>query len=118
MTRKWSLTSYGVRMRSWRESPLVSYVVLGLLLIAMLTIPVVRLGADGPSRFSWQMFSKSSTTTEFTVHTVTGESSVVIADFMARPRTDLPLTEIVPPHVCESFPGAISVTWTSGEYTC
>jgi len=111
-------TSYGVRMHGWRDTPLVAYTILSIFLIAMLTIPVVRLGADGPSRFSWQMFSKSSTTTEFKVQTATGTESVIIADFMARPRTDLPLEDIVPPHVCESIPGAISVSWSGGNYTC
>lgn len=105
-------------MRNWRESPLVAYALLGIILVAMLTNPMMRLGTNGPARFSWQMFSHAPATTEFTVHTAEGGETIVLADFMARPRTDLPLTAIMPPHICESVPGAISVSWNTGEYTC
>ena len=118
MTNKRPAPSYGVGMRNWRESPLVAYTFLSILLVAMLTIPLVRLGTDESTRFSWQMFSHTSSTTDFTVHTATGEETVSLADLMARPRTDLPLTDIVPLHLCESVSSAISVSWDSGEYTC
>jgi hypothetical protein len=88
-------------------------------LVIQLTIPMVRLTQehDRSQRLGWQMFS-FVTAVEFTVVTETGEAKVDYDAVLARPRGDLALEDLIPPHVCATFDGAVRVVWDGGSYEC
>jgi hypothetical protein len=106
-------------MNGWRWNPRLAAVCLGLFLVIQLSIPTVRLliEHDRAERFAWQMFT-FATAFEFTVITADGEQEVDLEDVLARPRADMPIEELVPPHLCATVDGAIRVVWQDGELEC
>ncbi len=106
-------------MNDWRQSPTVALLGIALFAIVQLAIPLSRIASDeSPRRFGWQMYASAQQSPEFTVHTSSGSETIVLDDYMARVRLDLPLEELTPPHLCEVFPGAESVTWGDGIHQC
>lgn len=82
------------------------------------TVLVIR-GDERSQRFGWQMFSKGSPATEFTVVLGSGEEvTVTPGDVLARPRGDLPLIELIPPHLCATFNGAVRILWEGDSREC
>jgi hypothetical protein len=97
----------------------VAVVGVALFVVLQLAIPISRMGSDeGPQRFGWQMFSTVGEAIEFTVHTPTGTVIIDLEDVMARARSDVPLEELLPPHLCNTVEGAESVTWDDKSYQC
>jgi len=106
-------------MTSWRRSTPVAIALITMFLVIQLAIPISKLGkSDGDQRFGWQMFSTAGTPADFAVHTDSGSEEVNLNVLTAQLRADMPLTELVPPFLCDTVPGAIEVTWQSGGYSC
>lgn len=107
-------------MTGWRWNRKLAVAVLSAFVAIQLPIPTVLLvSADGSSqRFGWQMFSHAAPDPGFTVVTPTGEQSVALASILARPRADIMLTDLVPPFLCSTVPGALRVTWDDGSLEC
>lgn len=106
-------------MDEWRSSPAIAILAIALFLTIQLAIPLSRLGDyDNSQRFGWQMFSTHVERIIFTVHTDATSSEVDLNEILARVRGDLPLTELVPPHLCRVTPDAERVTWSDEAYPC
>ena len=106
-------------MTEWRKSPTVAVVGVALFVIVQIAIPISRMGdAEQAQRFGWQMFSTVGEATEFTVHTPTGTVVIDLEEVMARARADIPLAELLPPHLCDTVEGAEFVTWDDKRYQC
>lgn len=106
-------------MTEWRKSPAVAAVAVVLFVVLQLAIPINRMdNEEGPQGFGWQMFSTVGEAIEFTVHTPTGTVVIDLEDVMARARGDIPLEELLPPHLCNTVEGAVSVTWDNKSYQC
>ncbi len=95
-------------------------IVAGILTVQFAVPLGVFLLRDGDfvGRFGWQMYATSPQATRYTVHTDIGSDEVTASRFMAVPRADLPLENLLPPHLCRVVDGAIRVTWESGELEC
>jgi hypothetical protein len=59
-----------------------------------------------------------STAFEFTVVTATEETVFPLETVLARPRGDMALEELVPPHLCATVEGAVRVIWEEGVFEC
>ncbi|MGB7860210.1 MAG: hypothetical protein WBM90_06905 [Acidimicrobiia bacterium] len=105
-------------MRNWRRSSNVALVVVIVFIVFQVTVPLTRIGSDVPERFGWKMFSAAEAPVEFTVHTASGEEIADLGEILARHRGELPLTETVPPFLCENTPGATRVSWEGGNLNC
>jgi len=106
-------------MNDWRKSPTVALLGIALFATVQLAVPLSRIAFDaGPRRFGWQMYASVQPSPEFTVHTLSGSETIDLDDFMARVRLDLPLEELMPPHLCEVTPGAESITWVDSVFEC
>ncbi len=106
-------------MTEWRKSPIVAAIAVVLFVVLQLAIPISRMGNDGGlQRFGWQMFSTIGEAIEFKVHTPTGTVVIDLEEVMARARGDIPLEELLPPHLCNRVEGAVSVTWDDKSYQC
>ena len=106
-------------MIEWRKSPTVTAVSVALFVILQLAIPISRMGdTEQAQRFGWQMFSTVGESFEFTVQTLTGNLVIDLEEVMARARGDIPLEELLPPHLCETVEGAETVTWDDKSYKC
>lgn len=96
-------------------------VVLAVFLVVQLSVPTVLFlrGDDRSQRFGWQMFSKNSPAVEFTVMLASGsELTVAPGDVLARHRGDLPLVDLIPPHLCATIDGAVRILWDGGSREC
>lgn len=106
-------------VRSWRTSSTLALVVIVLFIVLQVAIPVSRIGVhESGRRFGWQMFSTARETPSFVVVTEDGELPVALKDYMAGPRGDIDIVGLLPPHLCNTVPGALRVTWESGEHQC
>lgn len=107
-------------MVGWRWKPAVALVVVAVFLLVQVGVPVTRMldETTGMSRFGWQMFSQAAEATVFTVITPDGEQRVGSREVLARARGDLPLTELVPPYLCDTVRDAVLVRWEGGEHQC
>lgn len=106
-------------VRSWRTSGALALAVIILFIAFQVTIPVSRIGVhESARRFGWQMFSTARETPAFVVATEEGEAPVELDDYMAGPRGDVDIVGLLPPHLCNVVPGALRVTWESGEFEC
>lgn len=92
---------------------------MALFLAVHLAVPISRLGSqEVAARFAWQMFSIAREAPQFVVVTDSETHDVSLDDFMAGARGEVDTERLMPPHLCEVFPGAIRVTWQSGVYEC
>ena len=107
-------------MTGWRWNPRIAAVCLVLFLIVQLTVPIVRITqeADRATRFGWQMFTRSAFVIDFTVTTASGQVEVALDDVLVVLRGELPLEELIPPHLCSTVEGARQVSWEGGELEC
>ena len=106
-------------MTEWRKSRTVAAASVALFVILQLAIPLGRIGdAEQIQRFGWQMFSTLGEPIEFTVHTSTGSLVIDLEEVMARVRGDIPLEELLPPHLCSTVEGAETVTWDDKRHEC
>jgi len=99
----------------------VASAITALFLVVQLTIPTVLLfaGDDRSQRFGWQMFSKPAPAPTYVVTVSTGEQVTIdLFAVLARPRGDLPLDDLIPPHACATVPGAVRVIWEGGSLEC
>ena len=97
----------------------VAILAVALFFAIQLSIPLARMGDhDRSQRFGWQMFSVANEAPDFTVETGEGEVSIELSDVLARVRGDLDLPGLLPPFLCDTVEGAISVTWGNEEYRC
>lgn len=120
MTRRHEFQRYTVGpVRSWRTSRAVALVAIVLFGALHVAVPVSRIGVhDSARRFGWQMFSTAREAPAFVVVTEAGELPVELGDYMAGPRGDVDIVGRLPPHLCNVVPGALRVTWGSGEHQC
>ena len=94
-------------------------IVIAVFLTVQLTLPIGRLGPhESARRFGWQMFSVAREDPTFVVATDSGQSVIDLNDYMAGARGDVDIVGFLPPHLCSVVPGAVRVTWDSGEYRC
>lgn len=106
-------------VRSWRRSGAAALVVTILFIALQIAIPVSRIGVhESARRFGWQMFSTAREAPAFMVVTGEGETPVELGDYMAGPRGDVDIVGLLPPHLCNVVPGALWVTWETGEFEC
>jgi len=106
-------------MTEWRKSRTAAAVAVVLFVVLQLAIPISRISADDETvRFGWQMFSTVGESIEFTVHTSTASFVIDLEAVMARARGDIPLEELLPPHLCDTIQEAESVTWHDKSYEC
>ena len=106
-------------MTEWRKSSTVAAVGVALFVVLQLAIPISRMGdGEQAQRFGWQMFSTVGESFEFTVHTSTGSLVIDLEEVMARARGDIPLEELLPPHLCDTVEGAENITWDDKRYEC
>jgi len=91
-----------------------------MLLIGLIQvgIPTSLVGAEGVPRFGWQMFSAGSSLPAFEVVKESGTEPVALDDYMAKARPEIDGVTLLPPHLCEVIPGATSIVWDTGEWTC
>jgi len=112
-------TVYGVAVSSWRRSKVVALAAIGVFLAVQLAIPMARYGeVDRAQRFGWQMFSIGEQAPRFVVETSTGNREIDLDDYLARVRGDIDIIGLMPAHLCEVIPGAITVTWQDGSHPC
>lgn len=107
-------------MSGWRWSPRVAAAVFAIVVAIQVLVPAWVYFRDGDHvlRFGWQMYSTVGQVTTYVVHTSTSTSEVSSARYMAIPRVDLPLHQLIPPHLCQVVEGAQRVTWDGGEHRC
>lgn len=115
-----TLFRYGDRMTEWRRSPVVAVVAITLFLTVQIAIPVGRLASEEPAapRFGWQMFSTYQPEANYVVVTESETIDVDLEEVTARLRADLDLPAWLPPHLCSTIPGALSVGWGEENYRC
>ena len=106
-------------MSSWRKSGPVAAFVAGLIVLAQFYVPVSRLiDGDEATRFGWQMFSGSRAFPELVVETPQGDVEIALSDYLIRQRVEIDVASVLPPHLCDEIPNAITVTWADGKYRC
>lgn len=105
-------------MTGWRRSPRVAVGVIAAFAIVQLAIPISRFGSPDTVRFGWQMFSTYEPDPGFIVETDTGSTEVDLEEYMARVRSDIDITSLMPAHLCSVVPGAEEVTWNGGSLEC
>lgn len=80
-------------------------------LAVQVAVPALKLGSDGPARFGWQMFANVWPASTFTVEYVDGGVDTVrVTDYMAKPRPEIDLPTLLPPHLCGHLDGASAVS--------
>lgn len=106
-------------MTDWRRSRIVAGFAVALFLVVQIGIPLARLGeGDRTERFGWQMFTAAEEAPEFVVVTADSEIEVELLDYLARARADIDIVGSMPEHLCTVIPGAVSVSWQTGEFKC
>lgn len=105
-------------MRGWRCSPRVAVFVIAAFAVAQLAIPVSRFGGPDTDRFAWQMFSTYAPDPGFVVEVNGGRITIDLETYMARARADIPITDLLPEHLCAVIPDAVRVTWNEGVEEC
>ena len=105
--------------RGWRWNRRTAVAALTLFLVVQTAIPTVHLVQphDRAQRYAWQMFA-FATSGVYVAVTEDGEEAVDLEEILARPRADMDLAAVVPPHVCATRPEVIRVTWEGGQYEC
>ena len=107
---------------SRRSATLLFLGILGVQVV----VPALRLGSDTTSRFGWQMFSTVRIQPTFGVRFEDGRlDTLEIGDFVAKPRSDIDLASLLPPHLCLRLDRAVAVLVTRpgsegsrSEYVC
>jgi hypothetical protein len=102
----------------WRRSPVIATLVVVVYLAVQIVMPTTRLWDDGPRRFGWQMYSVANVTPTFVVTTADGQTAIDYDDYLANGRVDIDVVTNLPPHLCETIPGAEQVRWQDGSYEC
>lgn len=97
----------------------MAVVVIVIFVAVQLAIPLSRIGIhESARRFGWQMFSTARETPSFVVIKESETAEIRLGDYMAGTRGDIDIVGVLPPHLCDVVPGALRITWESGEYEC
>lgn len=81
-----------------------------VLLALQIAVPLYQLGASGPARFGWQMFSRAPGMPVFEVRRGDGATETVnVRDLLVIPRQEIDYAAKLPPILCERHPDADEV---------
>lgn len=95
---------------TWTLRDRAAAVVFFVALVTMIALPLSRFLEEDPGRFGWHMFSLGRELPEFTVVPAAGDPYVIEPrSYVASLRSDVPLADELPQHLCNVIPDAVQV---------